>query len=255
MNKYELAVVLSSKLEEEERAAAIEKVQGYITRYNWLMRFRSLKRLTITSSSLMVMQSVQVKLRDTSALWNRLSDIFALSRKRKQGAQASGLSILERAWLLTMNKVILMGRLTRDPEVRYSQGERQMAIARYTLAVDRRGRANTSNGEQTADFIQCVAFDRSAEFAEKYFHQGTKLVVTGRIQTGSYTNKDGQKVYTTDVIVEDQEFAESKSASAGSDNGGYRPAMSQSRPEPASAVASGFMNIPDGVEDEGLPFN
>ena len=109
--------------------------------------------------------------------------------------------------------------------------------------------------EQTADFIQCVAFDRSAEFAEKYFHQGTKLVVTGRIQTGSYTNKDGQKVYTTDVIVEDQEFAESKSASAGSDNGGYRPAMSQSRPEPASAVASGFMNIPDGVEDEGLPFN
>ena len=160
-----------------------------------------------------------------------------------------------------MNKVILMGRLTRDPEVRYSQGERQMAIARYTLAVDRRGRANTSNGEQTADFIQCVAFDRSAEFAEKYFHQGTKLVVTGRIQTGRrkhtimYINKDCKKIYTTDVIFEDQEFAESKSASAGSDNGGYRPAMSQSRPEPASAVASGFMNIPDGVEDEGLPFN
>ena len=118
-----------------------------------------------------------------------------------------------------MNKVILMGRLTRDPEVRYSQGERQMAIARYTLAVDRRGRANTSNGEQTADFIQCVAFDRSAEFAEKYFHQGTKLVVTGRIQTGSYTNKDGQKFIRQYVIVEDQEFAESKSASAGSDNG------------------------------------
>ena len=93
-----------------------------------------------------------------------------------------------------MNKVILMGRLTRDPEVRYSQGERQMAIARYTLAVDRRGRANTSNGEQTADFIQCVAFDRSAEFAEKYFHKGIKVLVTGRIQTGSYTNKDGQKV-------------------------------------------------------------
>ncbi len=154
-----------------------------------------------------------------------------------------------------MNKVILMGRLTRDPEVRYSQGERQMAIARYTLAVDRRGRTNASNGEQTADFIQCVAFDRSAEFAEKYFHQGTKIVVTGRIQTGSYTNKDGQRVYTTDVVVEDQEFAESKAASTGADNGGYRPAASQSRPEPASAVASGFMNIPDGVEDEGLPFN
>ena len=152
-----------------------------------------------------------------------------------------------------MNKVILMGRLTRDPEVRYSQGERQMAIARYTLAVDRRGRANTSNGEQTADFIQCVAFDRSAEFAEKYFHQGTKLVVTGRIQTGSYTNKAGQKVYTTDVIVEDQEFAESKSAAA--QNGGGSSYRQESRPQPSSAVDDGFMNIPDGVEDEGLPFN
>ena len=152
-----------------------------------------------------------------------------------------------------MNKVILMGRLARDPEVRYSQGERSMAIARYTLAIDRR--KTQQNTDPGADFINCVAFDRAGEFAEKYFHQGTKLVVTGRIQTGSYTNKDGQKVYTTDVIVEDQEFAESKSASAGSDNGGYRPAMSQSRPEPASAVASGFMNIPDGVEDEGLPFN
>ena len=103
-----------------------------------------------------------------------------------------------------MNKVILMGRLTRDPEVRYSQGERAMAIARYTLAVDRRGRRSQDDGAQTADFIQCVAFDRAGEFAEKYFHQGTKVLVTGRIQTGSYTNRDGQKVYTTDVIVEDQ---------------------------------------------------
>ena len=151
-----------------------------------------------------------------------------------------------------MNKVILMGRLTRDPEVRYSAGDNSMAIARYTLAVDRRFKRD---GEATADFIGCVAFGRSAEFAEKYFRQGLKVVVSGRIQTGSYTNRDGQKVYTPDVVVEDQEFAESKSASAGSDNGGYRPAMSQSRPEPASAVASGFMNIPDGVEDEGLPFN
>ena len=151
-----------------------------------------------------------------------------------------------------MNKVILMGRLTRDPEVRYSAGDNSMAIARYTLAVDRRFKRD---GEATADFIGCVAFGRSAEFAEKYFRQGLKVVVSGRIQPGSYTNRDGQKVYTTDVVVEDQEFAESKSASAGSDNGGYRPARSQSRPEPASAVASGFMNIPDGVEDEGLPFN
>ena len=142
-----------------------------------------------------------------------------------------------------MNKVILMGRLTRDPEVRYSQGERQMAIARYTLAVDRRGRANTSNGEQTADFIQCVAFDRSAEFAEKYFHQGTKLVVTGRIQTGSYTNKDGQKIYTTDVVVEEHEFAESKGASAGNNGTTQR-----------AADSDGFMNIPDDIGEE-LPFN
>ena len=154
-----------------------------------------------------------------------------------------------------MNKVILMGRLTRDPEVRYSQGERQMAIARYTLAVDRRGRANTSNGEQTADFIQCVAFDRSAEFAEKYFHQGTKLVVTGRIQTGSYTNKDGQKVYTTDVIVEDQEFAESKAASDNYRGGNFGGQAAPSAPTAGgSGSADGFMNIPDGI-DEDLPFN
>ena len=151
-----------------------------------------------------------------------------------------------------MNKVILMGRLTRDPEVRYSQGERAMAIARYTLAVDRRGRrSGGDDGAQTADFITCVAFDRAGEFAEKYFHQGTKVVVTGRIQTGSYTNRDGQKVYTTEVIVEDQEFAESKNA-AGGNEGCYRPAE---RPAPSSAIGDGFMNIPDGVEDEGLPFN
>ncbi len=151
-----------------------------------------------------------------------------------------------------MNKVILMGRLTRDPDVRVSTGERQMSIARYTLAVDRRGRRNDNNGEQTADFISCVAFDRNAEFAEKYLHQGMKIAVTGRIQTGSYTNKDGQKVYTTDVVVEDHEFVESKAASA-NNNGGF---ASSDRPTPAAAApADGFMNLPMGVEDEGLPFN
>ena len=144
-----------------------------------------------------------------------------------------------------MNKVILMGRLTRDPNISYSSGERQTTVARYTLAVDRRRRAD--GGEQTADFISCVAFDRSAEFAEKYLHQGTKLVVTGRIQTGSYTNKDGQKVYTTDVVVEEQEFAESKNAS----DGGFSQAPG--RPQP-SAAGDGFMNIPDSVDDDGLPF-
>lgn len=147
-----------------------------------------------------------------------------------------------------MNKVIIMGRLTRDPEVRYSTGERSMAIARYTLAVDRRYRRNGAEGEQTADFIPCVAFDRAGEFAEKYFHQGMRVLVTGRIQTGSYTNKEGQRVYTTDIIVEDQEFADSK----GSSDGGYN---NTSKPTPSEANADGFMNIPDGVEDEGLPFN
>ena len=138
-----------------------------------------------------------------------------------------------------------MGRLTRDPEVRYSNGERQMAIARYTLAVDRRGRRTADGNEQTADFIQCVAFERAAEFAEKYFHQGQRVLVSGRIQTGSYTNKDGQRVYTTDVIVEEQEFADSKQGEA----------APVSRPQPQDAISDGFMNIPDGVEDEGLPFN
>ena len=146
-----------------------------------------------------------------------------------------------------MNKVILIGRLTRDPEVRYSQGEQETAIARYTLAVDRRFRRD--GDQQTADFIPCVAFGRAGEFAEKYFRKGTKVAITGRIQTGSYTNRDGQKVYTTDVVVEEQEFAESKNAS--SDNGGYAPA---DRPSPSSAAGDGFMNIPDGIDEE-LPFN
>ena len=143
-----------------------------------------------------------------------------------------------------MNKVILMGRLTREPDVRYSTGENATSIARFTLAVDRRFK---KEGEQTADFISCVCFGKTAEFAEKYLKQGTKVAVTGRIQTGSYTNKDGVKVYTTDVVIEECEFAESKNATG---NSGF----SQGRPEPDAAVGDGFMNIPDGVEDEGLPF-
>ena len=146
-----------------------------------------------------------------------------------------------------MNKVILMGRLTRDPEVRYSQGDNAMAIARYTLAVDRR--FNRNGDDNTADFINCVAFGRAGEFAEKSFRKGIKIAVTGRIQTGSYTNKDGVKVYTTDVVVEEQEFAESKNSSSG--DGGY--VGGGSRPEP-SAAGDGFMNIPDGIDEE-LPFN
>ena len=154
-----------------------------------------------------------------------------------------------------MNKVILMGRLTREPDVRYSQNaDGSMAVARYTLAVDRR-RGRNSDNEQSADFISCVAFGRSGEFAEKYLHQGTKIVVTGRIQTGSYTNKDGQRVYTTDVVVEEQEFAESKSAAASNGGDSSDAAYTPARPEPSQAAGDGFMAIPDGVDDEGLPFN
>ena len=126
-----------------------------------------------------------------------------------------------------MNKVILMGRLTRDPEVRYSAGESSTAIARYTLAVDRRFKRD---GEATADFISCVSFGRTAEFAEKYFRQGLKIIVSGRIQTGSYTNNSGQKVYTTDVVVEEQEFAEGKNSS--------QQGAGQSQPQPQGASQS-----------------
>jgi single-strand DNA-binding protein len=151
-----------------------------------------------------------------------------------------------------MNKVILIGRLTRDPEVRYSQGENSTAVARYSLAVDRRFKRP---GEPDADFINCVTFGKSAEFAEKYLKQGTKIAVTGSIRTGSYTNKDGQKVYTTDVVVDEHEFVESKGAS--SSEGGFQPSNNYqptSRPAPSQAVGDGFMNIPDGLDEE-LPFN
>ena len=150
-----------------------------------------------------------------------------------------------------MNKVILMGRLTRDAEVRYSQGDNTMAIARFSLAEDRRVRRDSnSSDEQTADFINCVAFGKTADFLERFGRKGTKFVVEGRIQTGSYTNKDGQRVYTTDVVVENLEFAESKNAAGGND-GGFTPAE---RPAPSGAAGDGFMNIPDGIDEE-LPFN
>ena len=143
-----------------------------------------------------------------------------------------------------MNRVILMGRLTRDPEVRYTQGQRTMAVARYTLAVERRGRRmQEENGEQTADFINCVAFDRAGEFAEKYFRQGMRVLVSGRLQTGSYVNREGRKIYTTEVILEEQEFADSKNTGP------------QERPVQGQDIGDGFMSIPDGIEDEGLPFS
>ena len=169
-----------------------------------------------------------------------------------------------------MNKVILMGRLTRNPDIRYSQGENSMAVARFTLAVDRRFKRDN---DATADFISCVAFGKTAEFFEKYTRQGTKLVVEGRIQTGSYVRQDGTKVYTTDVVVENTEFAESKAAS-----GQGQAQMNQSAPQSGysqqyqsntsqaseystpsappmqEAADEGFMQIPDDLKDEGLPF-
>ena len=179
-----------------------------------------------------------------------------------------------------MNKAILMGRLPRDPEIRYTQGDNPMCIARYTLAVDRRFSRNANNDGNNADFIPCVCFGKTAEFVEKYLKKGTKMAVTGRIQTGSYTNRDGVKVYTTEVVVEDQEFAESRNASgngnfggngnynggnsgynSGSNNGGgsrggnYGGKAEQAPAQDAGSSDSldGFMNIPDGIDEE-LPF-
>ena len=147
-----------------------------------------------------------------------------------------------------MNKVILMGRLTRDAEIRYAQGDNSLAIARFSLAVDRRYSKNAE--EQSTDFINCVAFGKIAEFFERFGRKGTKFVVEGRIQTGSYTNKDGQRVYTTDVVAENVEFAESKNAAGGNADFGGAP----SAPSPSGAAGDGFMNIPDGIDEE-LPFN
>ena len=141
-----------------------------------------------------------------------------------------------------------MGRLTRDAEVRYSQGDASTAVARFSLAVDRRFKRD--GDDQSADFINCVAFGRTGEFMERFGRKGTKFLVEGRIQTGSYTNKDGQRVFTTDVVVEQIEFAESKSSNDGN-NGGYVPT---NRPTPSGAAGDGFMNIPDGIDEE-LPFN
>lgn len=143
-----------------------------------------------------------------------------------------------------MNKVLLMGRTTRDPEVRYSQGKKATAVARLNLAVDRRFKKDE---EASADFIPCVAFGKTAEVIEKYVVKGTKLLIVGRIQTGSYTNKDGNKVHTTDIMIEEMEFAESKKTAEA--NG-----QSSSHPRSPAPGSDGFMNIPDGIDEE-LPFN
>lgn len=144
-----------------------------------------------------------------------------------------------------MNKTILCGRLTADPDIRYSQNDNSIAVAQYTLAVDRKFK---KEGEQSADFIKMTAFGKNAEFAEKYLHKGTKIIIVGRIQTGSYTNKDGQKVYTTDVVVEEQEFAESKNASQQSND------APPTQAPPKQSAGDGFMNVPEGIDEDDLPF-
>ena len=158
-----------------------------------------------------------------------------------------------------MNRWIGIGRLTGDPETRYSTGEKSIAISRYTLAVDRKGKKSQNNGEQTADFIRCVAFDRAGEFAEKYFRKGMKVAVSGRIQTGSYTNRDGAKVYTTEIIIEEQEFADGKRD--GNQNNSYQGEHQRENRTESKTAPEGhyeqedFMNIPDSLDDSGLPFN
>ena len=148
-----------------------------------------------------------------------------------------------------MNRVILMGRLTRDPEIRYSQTGNQLAVARYSLAVDRVPSRNQEADEPTADFINCVAFGKSAEFAERFLRKGTKIAIEGRIRTGRYQNKDGQTVYTTDVVVDRHEFCESRGASQGSDS------YSSAGPAPSAPAGNDdFMNVGEGI-DEDLPFN
>ena len=232
MNKYELAVVVSAKLEDEARADVIEKVKAMITRFGG----------NVTDVDEWGKRRFAYEIQKMKEGFYYFVHFEAESTVPAEVEQR--IRIMDNVY---MNKVVLVGRLTRDPEVRYSQGNNATAVARYTVAVDRRFKRD---GEPTADFIPCVVFGRSAEFAEKYLKQGTKIAITGRIQTGSYTNKDGNKVYTTDVVVEEQEFAESKAASGQASGGGYQPA---GRPAPGNAGAEGFMSIPEGIEDD-LPF-
>ena len=149
-----------------------------------------------------------------------------------------------------MNKVILMGNLTRDPEIRYSQGENSLAIARFSLAINRRF---ARQGDTDVDFFNCTAFGKTAEFVEKYFKQGSRMALTGRVQNDNYTNKNGEKVYSVQIIAEEVEFAERKNASGNAGNGDFGGGGSNA-PAPNSTPGDDFMNIPDGI-DEGLPFN
>ena len=253
MNKYELTVVVSAKLDDEGRTAEVEKVKALIEKFGGTItkiEEAGKKKLAyeIQKMSEAVYYFIDIDTENTdfpSELESQLRIMENVIRFMTVAVEAQ-FDTLER---YNMNKVILMGRLTRDPEVRYStSGDNQLAIARYTL--DRRFKRD---GDQSADFIRCVAFGKSGEFAEKYFHQGTKIVAEGRIQTGSYQDKDGKTVYTTEVVVENQEFAESK-ATADSNNN-YQPQQQPVASQPTAPAGDGFMNIPDSVDDSGLPFN
>ena len=251
MNKYELAVVVSAKVEDDVRAGVIEKVKELIARFGgnvtdvdeWgkkrlAYEIQKMKEGYYYFIHFESDSTVPAELESRMRIMENVIRFLCVNKKHREKR------------INRMNKVILMGRLTRDPEVRYSQGDSATAVARYTLAVDRRFKRD---GEASADFINCVVFGKSAEFAERYFRQGLKVVVSGRIQTGSYTNRDGVKVYTTDVVVEDQEFAESKAASESS-MGSYRQASPSPSPAPSADIGDGFMNIPDGIDEE-LPFS
>ena len=233
MNKYELAVVVSAKLEDEARAEVIEKVKAMITRFGG----------NVTDVD------EWGKRRFAYEIQKMKEGFYYFIHFEAESTVPAEVEQKHKRKEVYMNKVVLVGRLTRDPEVRYSQGDNATAVARYTLAVDRRFRRD---GEPTADFIPCVIFGRSAEFAEKYFHQGMRVSISGRIQTGSYTNKDGVKVYTTEVIVEEQEFAESR-AEAEANRASFQRQSAPS-PAPSADAGDGFMNIPDGIDEE-LPFN
>ena len=249
MNKYELALVLTAKIEDDARAATLEKVKDLITRFGgsitnvdeWGKKRLAYEIQKMREGFYYFIQfdanadcpaELEKRVRITD---NVIRYLIVRADAQRQEREIDN-----------MNKVILMGRLTRDPEMRVSQGDNALNIAKFSLAVDRRFQRN---GEKETDFFNCTAFGKQADFVDRYLKQGTKILLVGRIQNDNYTNKEGQKVYTTDVVVEDQEFVESKGASDGS-AGGYQP---QTAPAPQDASAEGFMDIPEGIEQD-LPF-
>ena len=228
MNKYELALVVSAKIEDDARTAVVEKAKEYITRAGG----------TVTE----VEEAGKKRL--AYEIQHMTEAFYYFIQFDAEGTVPAEIEQDVRI----MDNVLRFLCVRKDEAIRYAQGDNSLAIARFSLAVDRRYSKNAE--EQSTDFINCVAFGKIAEFFERFGRKGTKFVVEGRIQTGSYTNKDGQKVYTTDVVVENAEFAESKSAASGN-AGGFAPA---DRPAPSQAAGDGFMNIPDGIDEE-LPFN